>query len=182
MADPALNPTSPTTARWLLCLRSAGLRFAIAVERVARASYLVAAQPVPGSPDYLVGLTALDGESVPMVDLAQRLGLETDTAYALSTPMVWCHGVDRVVALVVDEVDGVFAGTDVSGRVDADLQVGRAPLTGVAQCSGESWLVLDCDRLLALDFSQRGSPYTLDSAALQRLLDSVETRYGEDHG
>lgn len=154
----------------LLFFRSAGIAFALEVAHVERASFLLAAQPVPEASDYVVGVTMLDGVTLLLVDLALRLGLTGSHHYDLHTPVVWCRGGGRVAGLVVDEIDGVDEAAVDSADLSELLRRGRAPLCGVVRRGGEAWLLLDPEPLLAFDLAQPVSDIHLDLAALERWL------------
>ncbi len=154
----------------LLLFRCADVDFALDVDSIERASWLVAAQPLPDASDYVVGVTALQGESVLLVDLARRLGLEGAAHYGLHTPLLWCRAGDRRAALVVDEIEGVAAATASGADMSELLRQGRAPLRGAVRHDGRTWLLLDPARLLAFDLAQAVSELSLDREALQRWL------------
>lgn len=154
----------------LLLFRCAGVDFALDVDSVERASWLVAAQPLPEASDYVVGVTALQGESVLLVDLARRLGLEGAAQYGLHTPLVWCRGGGGRAALAVDEIEGVAAVAVNGADMSELLCQGRAPLLGAVRHDGRTWLLLDPGRLLAFDLAQEASELRLDRDVLQRWL------------
>lgn len=163
----------------LLFFRCAGVNFALDVSCVERASFLVAVQPLPEASDYVVGVTALGGETVLLADLALRLGLPDAAPYTLHTPVVWCRDAGRAAGLVVDAIEGV----DEAAVQDADLsllQGGRAPLRGVVRRGGTVWLLLDPERLLAFDLARPVSDLQLDMAALQQWLLAGEEQADED--
>ena len=154
----------------LLFFRCAGINFALEVTAVERASFLVAVQPLPEASDYVVGVTALGGETVLLADLALRLGLPDAPRYTLHTPVIWCRCAERVAGLVGGGIDGVEAAAVHSADLSALLHGGRAPLRGVVRRSGSVWLLLDPERLLAFDLAQPVSELRLDKAALRQWL------------
>jgi chemotaxis signal transduction protein len=166
----------------LLFFRCAGVDFALPVDAIERASWLLAVQPLPEASDYVVGVTALGGESVLLVDLALRLGLGGSAHYGVHTPVLWCRGGGRRAGLVVDEIDGVDAAAAGEADLAALLSGGRAPLSGAVRRGGCSWLLLDAERLLAFDLAQAVSELRLDRDALQQwmLAGAVEEEGADD--
>lgn len=94
--------------RELLVVRLAAGDYAIPVERIREIVRLAAVTRVPRTPDWLVGVVALRGEIVEVVDLRRRLGLPKGAA-ARANRIVVIHGDDDGVAgLLVDSVTGVL--------------------------------------------------------------------------
>jgi purine-binding chemotaxis protein CheW len=94
--------------RELLVVRLAAGDYAIPVERIREIVRLVTVTRVPRTPDWLVGVVALRGEIVEVVDLRRRLGLPKGEA-ARANRIVVIHGDDDGVAgLLVDSVTGVL--------------------------------------------------------------------------
>ena len=82
--------------------------YGIPVERIREIVRLAAITRVPRTPDWLVGVVALRGEIVQVVDLRLRLGLPKAEA-TRAHRIVVIHGDDEGVAgLLVDAVKGVL--------------------------------------------------------------------------
>jgi len=107
-ASQALIASAPVEdRRELLVAELAGSRYAIAVERVREIVRVASVTRVPRTPDWLVGVVALRGEVVQVVDLRRRLGLPS-AAPTRASRIVVIHGDDDGVAgLLVDSVRGV---------------------------------------------------------------------------
>jgi purine-binding chemotaxis protein CheW len=94
--------------RELLVVQLADGDYAIPVERIREIVRLATVTRVPHTPDWLVGVVALRGEIVEVVDLRKRLGLPKGEA-ARANRIVVVHGDDDGVAgLLVDSVKGVI--------------------------------------------------------------------------
>jgi purine-binding chemotaxis protein CheW len=94
--------------RELLVVQLANGDYAIPVERIREIVRLATITRVPRMPDWLVGVVALRGEIVEVVDLRRRLGLPKGEA-ARASRIVVIHGDDDGVAgLLVDSVTGVI--------------------------------------------------------------------------
>lgn len=160
----------------LLC-HCAGLPFAFAIEHVLRASYLPAVQPLPETPEYLIGITRFAGESVPLVDLAGRLTLSGGaTRYTIDTPVVWCQAGARRAGFVVDRIERVSRGRSRPQHLDTHVKGATTPFLAIinAHDSDSDWLLLDPERLLAFDMGQSVSELQIDPVAIRRALRQLE--------
>lgn len=154
----------------VLCLRSGGLDLAVPIAEVLRASYLVAAQPVPGTPDYLVGITKVAGRTMPLADLAGRLGLAGPERFSVDAPVVWCEADGSAAGFVVDQIVGVAEVEGDATALAGELAAARGPFRAVAYARGEAWLLLDVRRLLAFDFAAELTDLTVDFQELSHWL------------
>lgn len=146
-ASQAFFAGPPTEDRQeLLIVELESGEYAIPVERIREIVRLGAITRVPRTPDWLVGVVALRGEIVQVVDLRSRLGLPKVEA-TRAHRIVVIHGDDEGVAgLLVDAVKGVL-------RVrEPELQPTQGQeFRAVSQLApkGEGFVsVLDLDRLM----------------------------------
>lgn len=94
------QPTKNTPQ--VLLIRMGEVLACIDLDSVERTFSLVALQAMPGGAPYVAGIMNLAGSSVPVIDLAIRLGLPS-YPYKLDTPIVVCtHGQQRVGLIVMD--------------------------------------------------------------------------------
>lgn len=123
-----------------------GITYALSVAEVRQVEMVEKITPVPTSPPYVLGVTSLRGQVIPVVDLRSRLQLQARQPDGASRLLV-VEWKSRVVALVVDsatefrEIDGeavVKAPQEVSGDlVDRLVTVGDRTI-----------LMLDLDKVL----------------------------------
>lgn len=94
--------------REFLCLRVAGDAYAIPVERVREIVRLRPITPIPNAPHAILGVVALRGEMLEVVDLRRRLGLpelEPERRHRI----VVLHGADaEATGLLVDAASDVL--------------------------------------------------------------------------
>jgi purine-binding chemotaxis protein CheW len=64
-------------------------------------------EPVPINPDYFVGLMNCAGVSIPIIDLAWFIHLETHESYTLDTPIILCSDGTRHVGFIIDKIIGI---------------------------------------------------------------------------
>jgi purine-binding chemotaxis protein CheW len=161
---------SPARARALLEARAerlarplgeeapAGERLDVAVFALARERYAIETRlvreivrfaeytPVPGAADFLVGVTNLRGEILPVIDLRRFFALPDRGLTDQSRVLVLGH--DRKdVGVLADEAQEVasLAVADVLEPTAAAPSIGREYIRGVTR---EALIVLDGDRLL----------------------------------
>lgn len=94
--------------RELVIVRIAAGEYAIPVERIREIVRLAKITRVPRTPDWLVGVVALRGEILEVVDLRRRLGLPAIEATRASRIVVIHGDDDGVAGLLVDSVKGVL--------------------------------------------------------------------------
>lgn len=94
--------------RELLVFGLDGSAYAVSVERVREIVRMKKLTRVPRAPAWLLGVVALRGEVVEVVDLRQRLGLGASTPNRLNRIIVLHGDVNRVTGLLVDSVSEVY--------------------------------------------------------------------------
>lgn len=152
-ASAALNDrgddATDSTRHQLLVVRLDGSDYAIAIECVRVIVRMRDLTLVPRTPEWLLGVMALRGEVVEVVDLRARLRLPKAKP-SRSSRIIVLHGADdRVTGILVDEVSEVL-------RVSSDeiLPADTLELTCVTSiCDRDDGFVsiLDMDRLLEFD-------------------------------
>ena len=119
--------------------------YALPLDRVLEIALMVDITPVPEAAEWLKGVIDYRGSVVPVVDLRRRLGLKTRDVDA-STPLVIVSSAPRVLALIVDEVEGLveMSSRDITRAEDRDP---HAAVGAIARHDERVLLVLDLDRL-----------------------------------
>ncbi len=117
----------------------------VPMERVTRAATLRHLSEIPGGPPYLVGMTAIDGHLVSLLDLVQFLGLSRRGIGDITASLVIASG-PREIGLAAEEILGI---EDVPKRSIAALPGGTGPLLRVARLPQREVLLLDVDLLFA---------------------------------
>lgn len=133
----------------LVLFRVAETAMAVPVAQVEYVERLGALMPVPGAPPFLRGVASLRGQVVPIVDLAERLGLGHHPLGPRARVLV-VREEGQVVGMAVDDVlrvlyvpeDTVHPPPPVVARVSARF------LAGVAHLQGDVVLVLNLQRVL----------------------------------
>jgi purine-binding chemotaxis protein CheW len=120
--------------RELLVFELDGSAYAIAVERVREIVSTRDLTRVPRAPEWLLGVVALRGEIVEVVDLRQRLGLPPGHIGRTSRIIVLHGDADGITGVLVDSVDEVYRiGEDEihpAQEIDASAVVEMCPRDG----------------------------------------------------
>jgi len=120
--------------RELLVFELDGSAYAIAVERVREIVRMRELTRIPRAPDWLMGVVALRGEIVEVVDLRQRLGLPPGPIGQASRIIVLHGDADGITGVLVDAVDEVYRiGEDEihsAQEIDASAVVEMCPRDG----------------------------------------------------
>lgn len=99
---PAPAPDTPQ----VLLVKMGGMLACIDLHSVERTFLLVALQAMPGAAPYVAGIMNFAGSSLPVVDLAIRLGLPS-SPYKLDTPIIVCAQDDHRIGVIVADIVGI---------------------------------------------------------------------------
>jgi purine-binding chemotaxis protein CheW len=132
--------------RELLVIGVNGSAYAIPVERVREIVRTRALTRIPRAPEWLLGVLALRGEVVEVVDLRRRLGVEP-VETGRSSRIIVLHGDgDRVAGVLVDSVSDVFRVSE--DKVLSAEELELSTVVEMCQRGCEFISILDIDRVL----------------------------------
>ncbi len=141
----------PELLRELLTFRLADSPYAIPVERVREIVRLRGITPMPRVPSAVLGVIALRGEIVQVVDLRMRLGLATTEPGRASRVIVLHGDDDRVTGVLVDAVQEVLRVMEDAIR---PASAGENASVSELVTRGEEFVsIIDLDRVLDIDTS-----------------------------
>lgn len=128
----------------------AGQRYALplaAVDQVVRAvEYTV----LPKAPDIVLGIINARGRVIPLVNIRRRFRLP-EREVALTDQMVIAHTARRSVALLVDDVAGMFENPGQETVSAKDILPDTDYVDGVVKLQDGLVLIHDLDRFLSLE-------------------------------
>jgi purine-binding chemotaxis protein CheW len=133
----------------VLCFAIASERYAVALSALSEVMVLGAWTPVPGQPQYLLGVTNLRGEIRPLLDLHALLGLDQPP----ETERAWVLFVDHQgaeVGLRVERLEQVVS-LDTATLTNPQVSGNGLPQRFVAGIDAQSLILLDVNQILALD-------------------------------
>jgi purine-binding chemotaxis protein CheW len=147
----ALETTNDPVLQWVT-FRLENETYGINVMQVQEVLRVTEIAPVPGAPDYVLGIINLRGNVVTVLDTRRRFGLpavETDDA----TRIVVIETGNTVVGILVDSVAEVVEMH--RSAVEASPSVGNDEsskyIEGVANNDGELLILVDINKLLSDD-------------------------------
>lgn len=135
--------------RELLAFRLDDSPYALPVERVREIVRLRDITQVPKMPSWVLGVVALRGEVVQVVDLRMRLGLPTREPDRRSRIIVLHGDDDRITGVLVDGVDQVLRVSEESIRAATAANESTA-VSELCLQDDDFVSVVDVDRVLEL--------------------------------
>jgi len=162
----------------MTCERVGLLRFkileldaCIALEHVVKVFPLMELQTVPDAPGYVKGLMNLRGSSVPVLDLAERLGIARPSVpYTIDTPILLCEAMNKRFGLIVDEVLGVVTAERESFQLRSEFQDGVQFFTAVVNGGNNPALLVDVERIAGKGFFVENAPLPVAVETLKGCL------------
>ena len=138
---------SKDKARHYVVFRIDQQRYALPLDHVNRAVRMVAVTPIPDAPPSMLGIIAMAGQMVPVIDLRRLFG-QTGVKPEIQDVLLIVEIQDQTVAVIVDEVLNIleFSAKQIQSPPAAIAQ-SRFLLAAVQQ-EDTLILVLDASRLL----------------------------------
>lgn len=140
-----------TVSQWVT-FRLGDEVYGIDVLQVQEVLRLTEISPVPGAPDYVLGIINLRGNVVTVVDGRNRFGLPPKEADDASRIIV-VDAFDKVIGLLVDNVSEVAyvpnSQIEVAPNVGSDD--GNKYVSGVSNRDGELLIMLDLAKLIDME-------------------------------
>ena len=117
------------------------------VREVLRVSEIA---PVPGAPNFVLGIINLRGNVVTVMDTRKRFGL-APRGHDDSTRIVIIESEERVVGMMVDSVAEVMnlAASAIESTPDVGNDQSAKYIQGVSNVGGELLILVDLERLIA---------------------------------
>lgn len=141
--------------------------YCVALNRIERVLLLVDLKPIPLAPNFVVGLMSLQGQSVVVIDLAQRLGLNDEEPYSLNTPILLCESQSgKMMGLVVSEVVGVERLNGNGVQLCPVFDEPSSPFRGVINSEYGQSLQLDVDKVLDVQIMNENSGLELNKTSV----------------
>ena len=145
----------------------------VGLDRVERILSLVSLKPVPLSPRYVVGIMSLPGESVVVVDLAERLGLQDNRPYTIDTPILLCtNSAGRKTGLIATAISGVENVSKADIQLKPEFDEKNSPFVGIVNTSSGPSLQLNTDKILSFSIMDEEATLELEMTEDQLSLAS----------
>jgi purine-binding chemotaxis protein CheW len=106
--------------------------------------------PVPGAPEYVLGIINLRGNVVTVIDTRARFGLEP-TELSDNTRIVIIESEEQVVGILVDSVAEVvyLRSSDIDSAPNVGTEESAKFIHGVSNRDGELLILVDLNKLLS---------------------------------
>jgi purine-binding chemotaxis protein CheW len=119
------------------------------VQEVLRYSEIA---PVPGAPNYVLGIINLRGNVVTVIDTRSRFGLET-CEVTDNTRVVVIESEKQVIGILVDSVAEVvyLKASEIDDAPNVGNEESAQFIQGVSNRDGELLILVDLDKLLSDD-------------------------------
>ena len=145
----SLDETEPELLRELLTFVLAGSPYAIPVEQVREIVRVREITPMPRVPESILGIVALRGEIVQVVDLRMRLNLEVSEPTRKSRIIVLHAEEEKIAGVVVDSVQEVLRISEAEISLATSTDIGAVKELCVRD--GQFVSIIDTEGLLDLD-------------------------------
>ena len=153
MVETKADTTSSKQSKAYLVFQLDRSDYAIAVEHVSEIITSITCSPVPGAPDFLIGVANLRGRILPMIDLRRRFHLESASSDRECFMIVTLESEDETVelGLKIDSVsevaripiDAIDAAPSMSRFTD------KLVFSSVAKINSGAKLIVDARTLVA---------------------------------
>ena len=139
------------TLRWVTFFLSQE-KYGINVMQVQEVLRVSEIAPVPGAPNYVLGIINLRGNVVTVIDTRQRFGLESKEMDD-SSRIVIVESSDQVVGILVDSVAEVIdlQLSEIESAPNVGTEDSSRFIQGVASQNDELLIIIDLNKLLSDD-------------------------------
>lgn len=148
LARPIEKPDVPPGAQYVVFILS-NQKFACDVRFVDEVFQVKSVLPVPGTPQYIVGLSNLRGTLIAIIDLKHLCNLHERAMMGSDKTLIMRNG-DLRIGVMTDDVVGLDYIADVEMQHGSPL-VSHIPSQFVNGITSSGIVVLDCDTLFSME-------------------------------
>jgi purine-binding chemotaxis protein CheW len=150
MAQAAQSMNDPIT-QWVTFYLD-NEKYGIKVMQVQEVLRMTEIAPVPGSPDYVLGIINLRGNVVTVVDTRKRFGLQEKQPED-ATRIVIIEAADQVIGILVDSVAEVadLRASEMESAPNVGSDESSKFIQGVSSQGDNLLILVDVDKLLSTD-------------------------------
>ena len=124
-----------------------GQRFGIRLSDINTIIRAVEITPIPNSPDYLCGIIDMHGVVVPVINFHVRIG-QPDRPKLIDDRFIIVKLPDRVIALRVDEVEGIIENVD-NHYLKADVISSNLEIHGIVRSNDGLIVIYNLEKFLS---------------------------------
>jgi purine-binding chemotaxis protein CheW len=155
------EPVATDDMLQVLMFRAGAMLICIDVQYVQRTISLVALQAMPGSAAYVAGIMNLARSSVPVIDLAIRIGLPS-SPYTLDTPIMVCVHGQQCIGVIVQDIIGIQTLHGQDRQLTSEFSRYGAAFCASAHTEHGMALLLDAAWLIRSELYQGAPPGRAD--------------------
>ena len=148
MDNTAKKADNNPVLRWVT-FRLENEKYGINVMQVQEVLRITEIAPVPGAPDYVLGIINLRGNVVTVIDTRKRFALDSKEMDD-STRIVIIEAEEQVVGILVDSVAEVvdLRTNEIETAPNVGTEESAKFIQGVASLDGELLIIVDLNKLL----------------------------------
>lgn len=150
-------------------LQAESISCCLLVSQVNKIFSLMSLAQVAKTPDYLVGVFNYQGFTIPVIDLAMRLGETLKTSYSTNTIVLLSNTLNTglLFGMIVSDVGNVITIKSTDLQLVQQFPGLSSPFSAIYQQSQQSRFVLNNDALLSSSLTEL---YTLPPEEVSRLI------------
>jgi purine-binding chemotaxis protein CheW len=133
------------------------VRFCVDIQYLEKVLSLVLIEAIPNSPSYLVGLMNLAGQSIPIIDLAVRLGFKRREQYSLDTPILLCSEGNHRAGFIIDNIVELADVSPLSIQMNDEFQQEDSPFLAAIALETEVSLLVNMQNMLNYTLTEHSS-------------------------
>lgn len=153
---------SATTDLQLIHFSLLGIPLCIDLKYVNKVFLLPELVTVPGGPPYLMGLMNFLGSSIPVIDLALRLGLPRTQQYNLGTQVLLCFNQEQQVGLIIDQVIGLEHASKTNLQMREEFKAENSPFLAAIEHNADLALMINMDVVLDINIQAKENEIVMD--------------------
>lgn len=136
----------------LLVFVVAGLQCAVPLSEIERVVHAVQINPVPGASGIVMGLVNVQGRVIPVLNIRKLFRL-ADSGISLSDQLIIARAASLPVAMLVDEVSGVYSYGELDITDPDELYSDIELLQGVAKLKDGVLYIYNLDRFFSTEIA-----------------------------
>lgn len=133
------------------------VRFCVDIQYLEKVLSLVLIEAIPNSPPYLVGLMNLAGQSIPIIDLAVRLGFNRREKYSLDTPILLCSEGNHRAGFIIDQIVELADVSPTSIQMNEEFEQPDSPFLAAIALETEVSLLVNMQHVLSYTLTEKSS-------------------------
>lgn len=128
--------------------------YCIPLEYIEKIILLPALQPIPNSPNYIMGIVNLSGKSVTVIDLALRLNIERKTPYTLETSIIICKYKNQYMGLIIDTVEELSELSKNDIQMEKEFEHTQSLFLGSIKYKNHLSLLININYIFSISLSE----------------------------